>query len=111
MLLHAALPPPPPAPPARALVYADEFRFGVSRAWAPAGRLRVQVSNIGEDDHDLRILGPRGGARASSGRVAPGGLATVRVRLGRGVYRLVCTLPDHAERGMRATLVIRSRAR
>lgn len=105
MLALAAHPPPPP-PPARVLAFASEFRFTVSRRSVPAGPLRLQLRNIGEDDHDLRIVGPRGAVRADTGTVRPGRVGEIRTRLSRGRYTLVCTVGDHAEHGMRATLVV-----
>jgi hypothetical protein len=106
-MLPLAVPPPPaPAPPARVLAFADEYRFTGSRLRVPAGRLRLQLRNIGEDDHDLRIVGPGGRPRAETGRVRPGRLGEIRVRLPRGRYRLLCTVADHAERGMTARLLV-----
>lgn len=103
MLVPAAHPPAPP-PPARVLVFATEFRFSSSRGSVPAGPLRLQVRNIGEDDHDLRIVGPGRIVRARTGVVGPGGLGEIRIRLPRGRYTLVCGIADHAARGMRARL-------
>ena len=70
MFVPVAIPPHAVAPPpARVLVFADEFFFNASRRAIPAGRLRVQLKNIGEDDHDFQIIGPRGTARAETGTV------------------------------------------
>jgi hypothetical protein len=110
-MLPLAAPPPPlvaPAAPARVLAFADEFRFSSSRGAVPAGRLRLQLKNIGEDDHDLRIVGPRGTPRAATGVVRPGRVGQIRVRLPRGRYTLICTVADHEERGMRGTLVVKA---
>jgi hypothetical protein len=95
-----------PAPPAHVLVYADEFGFNLSRAVVPAGQVILQLKNIGEDDHDLRIVGPNGTPRAATGTVRPGGLAQFRVRLPQGRYTYACTVADHADRGMAGTLVV-----
>jgi hypothetical protein len=91
------------------LVFADEFRFSASRRALPAGVLRLQLKNIGEDDHDLRILGPRGGRRAETGIVEPDGLGEIRTRLGRGRYTFFCTVADHAASGMRFTVNVTRR--
>jgi hypothetical protein len=107
----AAHPPPPPPAPARVLAFAREFRFTLSRPALPAGPVRLQLRNIGEDEHDLRVIGPRGAARAETGVVRPGRVGELRVRLPRGSYTLLCTVADHAGRGMTATLVVRARAR
>ncbi len=107
----AATPVLAPAPPARVLAFADEFRFNVSRRSLPAGRLILQLKNIGEDDHDLRIIGPRGTPRAGTGRVKPDGLVAIRTRLSRGRYRYLCTVGDHAARGMQGSFVVKARKR
>jgi hypothetical protein len=109
-MLAMAVPPPQTAaaPPARLLAFADEFRFSTSRDVVPAGRLILQVQNIGEDAHDLRIKGPNGVARAETGVVEPGDLGQIRVRLPQGRYTYLCTVADHAERGMAGTLMVRA---
>jgi len=109
-MLAMDVPPPQtaPAPPARMLAFADEFRFNTSRDVVPAGALILQVKNIGEDDHDFRITGPNGVARAETGVVKPGRLEQIRMRLAQGRYTYLCTVADHAERGMSGTLVVRA---
>lgn len=99
------------APPARILVFADEFRFNLSRATLPAGRIRLQLKNIGEDDHDFRILGPKGGLRAETGIVGPDGLGEITTRLARGRYSYLCTVADHSTRGMRGSFTVTARKR
>ena len=93
------------------LVFADEFRFSPSRRALPAGVLRLQLKNIGEDDHDLRILGPKGGLKGETGIVHPDGLRDIRVRLARGRYTFLCTVADHAASGMRVSVTVTRRAR
>ncbi|WP_217923685.1 hypothetical protein [Miltoncostaea oceani] len=106
-----AVPPAPVAtpPPARVLTFADEFRFTGTRRSVPAGPVLLQVKNIGEDDHDLRIVGPRGTARGETGVVGPGDLGRLKVRLTRGRYTFYCTVSDHRERGMGGTLLVTKR--
>jgi uncharacterized cupredoxin-like copper-binding protein len=106
-----AVQPPPPPPPARVLAFSSEFRFTLSRGAVPAGALRLQLRNIGEDEHDLRIIGPRGAARAETGVVRPGRVGQLRVRLPRGRYTLICTVADHAARGMTTGLTVRAAPR
>jgi hypothetical protein len=38
--------------------------------------------------------------------VHAGGLADIRVRLPRGRYRFLCTVSDHAARGMKGTFTV-----
>ena len=109
-MLAMAVPPSlsAPAPLARVLSFADEFRFNTSRSAVPAGPVLLQVKNIGEDKHDLRIVGPRGAVRAETGVVGPGDLGQIRTRLARGRYTYFCTIADHAGRGMTGSLLVRA---
>ena len=88
-----------------------EFRISVYRPVVAPGALRLNVTNRGEDVHDLVVLDRRGRRMAASGEIGAGARATIRVTLRRsGTYRLVCTRDDHAARGMRANLrVVRPR--
>jgi hypothetical protein len=105
---------PPPPPVARMLVVADEWSLVPSRPVLRAGTAIVQLANIGEDDHDLLIRrvnanGRPVGVATSIGPVQPGEHAQSRVALRAGRYRLLCTIADHASRGMRAAIRVRAR--
>jgi plastocyanin len=93
------------------LAFGDEFRFNLSRSRIPAGRLILQLKNIGEDDHDLRIIGPNGTIRAETGVVRPDRLGTLRTTLARGRYTYICTVADHQTRGMKGSFTVTRRAR
>ncbi len=97
--------------PARMLVYAQEWSLWLSRASLPAGRVTVQLSNRGQDAHDLRIRRLRHGdmvGRAQAVSVTPsGGLHQATWKLGRGSYELYCSLPGHLHRGMHVRIVVR----
>jgi plastocyanin len=85
-----------------------EFRINVYRPVVSPGALRLNVTNRGEDVHDLVVLDRRGRRVAASGEIDAGARATIRVTLLRaGTYRLLCTRDDHAARGMRAQLRVR----
>jgi len=85
-----------------------EFRISVYRPVVAPGPLRLNVTNRGEDVHDLVVLDRRGRRLATSGEIGAGARATIRVTLRRaGTYRLLCTRDDHAARGMRAQLRVR----
>ena len=81
-----------------------EFKIAVYRSRVRAGALKLNVHNLGEDDHDLVVR--RAGRRiAGLDAIKPGATSTLRLTLRRpGRYALVCTLADHEARGMRATL-------
>ncbi len=83
-------------------VNASEFALTLSRSTVPAGPVRVQLVNRGEDDHDLRIDGSeRSWQYAVAG---PGESRTRTLRLRPGRYRLICTLEGHEALGMHARL-------
>lgn len=91
-------------PPATAVgVSAREFRFSTYRTSAPHGVVRFNLSNYGEDGHDLVVETKGGRDLARTGEVRSGQRATLRLRLAPGTYRLVCDIADHAARGMRTT--------
>ena len=91
-----------PATPSTAVgVRLDEFSAAAYRKHVPAGTVRFNVTNAGEDPHDLAVRDGRGRVVAKLRELAAGERATLRVRLRRtGVYRLLCTIADHEERGM-----------
>ncbi len=84
-----------------------EYRIALYRGRVMPGRVRFNVENLGEDGHDLRVIGPTGTRtiRGSSPEIKPGARRTLTVTLRtRGVYTLVCTLADHESRGMLSRL-------
>lgn len=83
-----------------------EFRLMPYRTRVPAGDVRFNVTNFGEDRHDLVVRTTAGRVLARLPEVAPGDRAVLRVRLRPGRYRLSCDVADHARRGMRATFAV-----
>jgi plastocyanin len=92
--------------PARVQVVAREFSYSLSRLQVKAGTAIVELDNLGQDPHDLRLQ--RAGSRhvAGIGAVAPGALADLTLHLRPGRYLLWCSLQDHRQRGMHATLLV-----
>ena len=90
-----------------------EYRFSLYRPTVHAGRIAFNMTNYGEDRHNLRVSGPGGYRSAVSPEVAPfGGRVRFTVNLRRaGTYRLVCLEPGHAAKGMKATLRVVHRRR
>lgn len=82
----------------------------LSRLTAPAGTVRLQVRNDGEDPHDVLVERLGTGAEvAYLGVLAPGATTTRSLDLTAGDYRLLCTFAapvDHSDAGMRATLTV-----
>ena len=87
-------------------VAAREFRLSVYRPRVRAGEVRFNVTNYGEDVHDLVVRDSRGRVRGRTAELRPGRRAVLALRLGRGAYRLSCDVADHASRGMRAGLKV-----
>ena len=93
----------PPATPVG--MSAREFSFGVYRTRVPAGRVRLNIRNFGEDPHDVQVRGPGGYRSAVSPEIEPGDTLRFTVRLRRpGRYLLICLQPGHAAQGMKAHL-------
>lgn len=121
-----AAPTPPPALPAPAAtnappqeepepentatnlgVKAIEWSYTLSRPEVTAGKVIVELNNQGEDSHNLQLQ------REGSGdlplvvpEAAPGTHTTSSFNLSAGTYRLYCSLFEHDERGMHATLLV-----
>jgi hypothetical protein len=99
----------PPPLPARVQVVAQEFRYALSRRTIRAGWAIVELRNIGEDAHDLRLQRV-GGTRVYLWPVAqPGQTVDRELRLLPGTYRISCAVANHAQLGMTATLRVRRR--
>ena len=82
-----------------------EYRYSVCRSSVHAGTVAFNMTNFGEDAHNLRLTGPGGYRSAVSRDVEPGGHLRFKVHLLRaGSYSLVCLKPGHAAKGMKATL-------
>ena len=87
-----------------------EWRIALYRPWVPAGLVKFNVKNFGEDGHDLVVRNARGRTRARLPEIGAGETATVTGRLMRpGRYTVLCSLPGHAELGMRAVLRVKAR--
>jgi plastocyanin len=116
----AATAPTVPAAPAAAAakvstavgVSQREFRLTPYRTRVPVGEVRFNVTNFGEDVHDLVVRDGRGRVVARSAEVKAGGRLALAVTLKRGRYRLSCDVANHAQLGMRAGFtVVRAAAR
>jgi hypothetical protein len=104
--LVAALP-ATAAAPGRLQVVAREFRYQLSRPQLRSGRWSIiELYNLGEDEHDLRLQ--RIGGRKVWGlpKVLPGQRKVFGAKLPVGRYRLWCSLADHDARGMHAQLKV-----
>jgi plastocyanin len=83
-------------------VCSTEFSFGVKTITAPAGPLTVTLINSGSIGHTFTIIGQSLNLVVSSHN----GDKTGTVTLPKGTYTFECTVPGHAQQGMKGTLVI-----
>lgn len=100
-----------PPPPARVQVVAQEYSYSLSRSKVKAGRVIVELLNRGQDAHDLGLKRVGGTHVFHFPKVEPGHYVDRMLRLRPGKYVLWCAIADHKERGMRATLIVKPRAR
>ena len=98
-----------PAAPVAVGVSAREFSLSLYRVKVKPGPIRFNVTNFGEDGHDLQVIAPGGKVVAQVEEMKGfGGRGQVEARLSRpGTYRLLCTIADHERRGMHAKLRVR----
>jgi len=84
----------------------DGFRLTLSRPAVAAGSVTIELRNTDSGPHDL-VVEPEGGG-AEAARFEPVGPdsapARKTVALPAGRWRLYCSLPTHAPRGMEAIL-------
>jgi plastocyanin len=103
---------PPPAArdprPATPIGIAErEYRISTYRKTVKPGPVKFNVTNFGEDTHNLVVTGPRR-FRVVGPDVGAGERASLTVTLRRpGTYMLLCTRANHLSLGMRAKLAVR----
>jgi hypothetical protein len=90
--------------PTRVQVTSTEFRLTMSRVVVPGGRVRIELVNLGEDPHDLKLHRIGGRYTYTIPETLPGERSTKVLRLIRGRYRVWCAVAGHRDWGMRATL-------
>ncbi len=93
--------------PTRVQAVADEFTLTLSRLSVPNKRVKIELANFGEDPHDLRLRRIGGTRTFVIPETLPGERTTRTFDLGPGRYRVWCSVADHHEQGMRATLRVR----
>jgi hypothetical protein len=93
------------AAPGRLQVTALEFEYRLSRPQLRSGRWSIiELANLGEDEHDLRMKRIGGTRIYGIKTVLPGQRRYLAAKLRVGRYNLWCSIADHEARGMRAQL-------
>jgi len=111
--VQSPIAPESPAPsegPAHVEVTAEDseaFRFVLSRATVPAGKVIIEFINHGQDEHNLHAVEASENVEAGSiPNTQPNGHPSLTLDLRPGSYTLFCSLPGHEAKGMKATLVV-----
>ena len=104
-----AVPAQAAAPLGRVQVVAVEFHYRLSRVTVPAGQVRIELANFGQDEHDLTLRKVGTTKVMAIPGALPGTRETATFRLTPGLYVLKCTMADHAMLGMKAHLRVRPR--
>jgi len=100
--------PDDPADNPRALqVISGEYFLKLSKHRVLAGDVRVEFNNrFAEDPHDLKLS--RGSDLYGFDELPAGQVKAQTFHLSAGSWTLFCALPEHAQRGMKATLTVAS---
>jgi len=84
-----------------------EYSFTLSRSTVPAGKVILEFVNKGQDEHNLNALGGEGELAGSFADEPASGVKDQAVILKPGSYILFCSLPEHEQKGMKATLLVK----
>ena len=80
----------------------SELSFTLSKRTVPKGAVTFTVVNAGDLGHDFRIAGRKTPILSSGKR------ATLKATFGKaGKYPYLCTVPGHAQGGMKGVLVVK----
>ena len=95
-------PPPPPKPGAKTVdVTGVDFKFEPSSITAAAGST-IEFTNGGQSPHTFNVEGTSFELTADPGGSDRGSLKGFKP----GTYQVICSIPGHAQLGMKATLVV-----
>jgi plastocyanin len=92
--------------------HTDPYGYAPSRKTVKSGELTVQLINAGEDEHnmDMEKVGPgntpEGPIVVAVSAASKGASAPTTVDVAPGTYRMWCTLPGHAAKGMETTITV-----
>jgi uncharacterized cupredoxin-like copper-binding protein len=81
-------------------VTGKEFKFALTTKTVRHGSVTFKFTNKGRLKHDFKIAGKK------TKLVSPGKSASLTVTLKRGTYSFICTVPGHAQAGMKGKLKV-----
>jgi len=82
-------------------VTGKEYKFTLSKKTVRHGSVTFKFKNAGKLSHDFKIAGKKTKIITKGKSAAP-----LTVRLKKGSYKYVCTIPGHADKGMKGTLKV-----
>jgi uncharacterized cupredoxin-like copper-binding protein len=82
-------------------VSGKEYSFTPSSISVSHGTVTFRFTNRGKIGHDLSVPGKK------TPVINPGKTATITVSLKKGTYSFICTVPGHAQLGMKGTLKVK----
>jgi plastocyanin len=85
-------------------ISATELQLQLSRPSVTAGPTIVEQNNAGQDPHNLIVEKGDGSLLYSFAELAPGGRQRQTLNLTHGTWTLYCSLLNHRDLGMQATL-------
>jgi plastocyanin len=94
--------------PTRVQVTAKEFWFALSSRSVKPGAAVIEFVNFGQDAHDMKVQRIGTTRVYSAPLVQPGDHYDLSVKLAPGRYLLWCSIANHKQLGMQATLIVRS---
>jgi len=80
-------------------VTGKEYKFTLSKKTVRHGSVTFKFKNAGKLSHDFKIAGKKTKIITKGKSAAP-----LTVKLKKGKYKYVCTIPGHADKGMKGTL-------
>ena len=91
-----------------------ELAFTLSTKSVPAGKVIFNVTDVGVATHDFEICtAPKIGlgypnlcVGTTTKQLAPTESGTISVTLKKGIYEYLCTVPGHANAGMKGVLIV-----
>jgi len=93
--------------PTRVQVTAKEFWYALSSRSVKPGPAIIQFVNFGQDPHDMRVQRVGSTKVYSVPIVQPGDHYDLHITLTPGRYLLWCSIANHRQLGMQATLIVK----
>lgn len=90
---------------AEVAVTLNEWSISPATINVAAGHQKFTVTNAGKFAHDFSITA--NGKTLVTPKIAAGASATLETDLAAGSYDTICDIPGHADRGMKASVVVK----